>query len=257
MIIAYLGEGSTNQSFVQWSKLLWHSPETHRFLENFRWAEAHPGWTKKGQREDETKGGCWAPTPLHSSGRKQVEGSATYYEEGKATQSKPESRGQSREPWTMIPRPRIQRFAGLDCKIASDWWRLTLRFLPYWMGTSVAGNPCPSRHCVVTAGILSLRCHRFMDGAELCPEAVCSRGLTCTWFRERDLVLREPMRFGALSWCGDGVRPSRVLGSLRDGHVPRGPGVECVRRDFGPYDLGSGVKPMNVLYNMVKETFQI
>lgn len=55
------------------------------------------------------------------------------------------------------------------------------------------------------------------------------------------------------------MRPSRVLGSLRDGHVPWGPGVESVRQDFGPYDLGSGVKPMNVLYiyNMVKGTFQI
>lgn len=65
------------------------------------------------------------------------------------------------------------------------------------------------------------------------------------------------MRFGALSRCSDGVRPSRVLGSLRDGHVPRAPGVECVRQDLGPYDLGSGVKPVNVLYDMVKGTFQI
>lgn len=68
---------------------------------------------QKGQREGEMKGGCRAPIPLNSSGRKQVEGSATCYEEGKVTQSKTERRGRAESHGTIIPRPGLQRFAKL------------------------------------------------------------------------------------------------------------------------------------------------
>lgn len=58
---------------------------------------------QKGQREGEMKGGCRAPIPLNSSGRKQVAGSATCYEEGKVTQSKTEHRGRAESHGRLSP----------------------------------------------------------------------------------------------------------------------------------------------------------
>lgn len=74
MIIAFLVEGSTNQSLVRWRKLLWHSPEALRFLENFIWAEAQPGWTKKDRERVKWKeaAGPQSPSILLAGSRLKV-----------------------------------------------------------------------------------------------------------------------------------------------------------------------------------------
>lgn len=76
------------------------------------------------------KAGCRAPTPLNS-GTKQVEGSATYDEEGKVTQSKTESRGRAESHGRLFP--------GLESNGLPGWIAKLLRI----------GDVLPSVFCHV------------------------------------------------------------------------------------------------------------